>query len=166
MAARDSARAEWNLPLGAFEVGLAHLLGSACQGPGRWILIAESGAHGHHFWQSICFEDGSLIAEFVSNFYLEGLDRLTDEQEAQLVRLDWESPRPPGRPNWLQLEPTTSPDVAAVARRAAASLRRVFRLEAQDGLKVKLFASERRGGTPAEPEYLVDENVSTPRVGG
>ncbi len=129
-------------------------LGRLCRRPGRWILICEDAAHPHRFWQALAYEDASLIAEVVSNYYLEGDNRLSSAREAQLVSLDWQAPDPPRRPNWLHIEPTTSPDVAAVALRAVGSLREVFGLGERDEVLVKLFSSPRRGDTPAGAKYV------------
>jgi hypothetical protein len=68
----DDEREEWVLPLASFEGALEDLLGRLCRRPGRWILIAEDNARRHHFWRALAFEDGSLVTETVSNYYLEG----------------------------------------------------------------------------------------------
>ena len=90
----DDAAVVWTMTLGAFERGLEDLLVRLCRCPGRWILICEDAAHPNRFWQALAYEDGSLIAEVVGNYYLEGDDRLTFEQEAELVRLGWQAPDP------------------------------------------------------------------------
>ncbi len=165
----DDAAVVWTMTLGAFERGLEDLLVRLCRCPGRWILICEDAAHPNRFWQALAYEDGSLIAEVVGNYYLEGDDRLTFEQEAELVRLGWQAPDPPRRPNWLHIEPTTSPDVAVVALQAAESLRRVFDVGHHDEVILKLFGSPRRGGTPAGAEYVAgepDDAGAEPSFGG
>jgi hypothetical protein len=53
----------------------------------------------------------------VSNYYLEGADRWTLEQQRRLVELGWERLRPPKRTNWIDVEYTTSPPVDDVANR-------------------------------------------------
>ena len=145
------------LPLAAFERGLESLLGGLCRGPGRWILIAEDNARRAHFWQALAFEDGSLVTEVVSDFYLEGDDRWTPDQEARLAALGWEAPDPPRCTNWIVVEPTTSPPVAQVAARAVATLREVFGLGDNDELFIKLIGSPIRGDTPAGPVYDADD---------
>ncbi len=142
-------RQEWFLPLARFESALEDLLGRLCRRPGRWILIAEDNLRRHHFWQALAFEDGSLVTETVSNYYLEGQDCWTREQDARLLALGWECPNPPRRTNWINGEYTTSPPVDVVANRAGATLRRVFGLGDGDELFVKLFSSPLRGDTPA-----------------
>jgi hypothetical protein len=92
----------------------------------------------------------------VSNYYLDGDDRLSPAQELALLQLGWERPDPPGRPNWVRVEPTTSPAVAEVACQAVRSLREVFGLGDEDRVLVKLFSSPLRANTPAGPEYVED----------
>jgi hypothetical protein len=145
----DDARQEWVLPLGRFESALEDLLRRLCRRPGRWILIAEDNVRRHHFWQSLAFEDGSLVTETVSNHYLEGEDRWTPEEDRRLLALGWECPQPPRTTNWINVEYTTCPPVDEVAKRAAATLRLVFGLEHGDEVYVKMFCSPIRGDTPA-----------------
>ena len=95
---------------------LENVLRSLSGRPGRWVLIVEDAARPRHFWQALCFEDGSLHAEVVSNHYLEGDDRLTCEQESLLRVGGWKDPEPPRSMCWAMTEFTTSPDVAAVAQ--------------------------------------------------
>jgi hypothetical protein len=142
-------RQEWVLPLGKFESALGDLLGRLCRRPGRWILIAEDNVRRHHFWQALAFEDGSLVTETVSNYYLEGEDCWTSEQEGRLLALGWEHPCPPRTTNWINVEYTTSPLVGEIAKRAGATLRSVFGLGDHDEVFVKMFCSPIRGDTPA-----------------
>ncbi len=148
---------EWTVTLADFELGLPDLLGSLCSRPGRWIVIAEVEEQRNHFWQALAFEDGSLVTEVVSNRFLEGDDRLTPWDELRLVQLGWDAPEQPKRPNWLVVEPTTSPDVDNVACRTVATLRTVFRLSDEDRLLVKMFSSANRGSTPAVAEYAEND---------
>ena len=145
----DDERVEWVLPLGRFERALEDLLGRLCRRPGRWILIAEDNERRHHFWQALAFEDGSLVTETVSNYYLEGEDCWTPEQESRLLELGWECPDPPRRANWIDVQYTTSPPVDEVARLASTTLRDVFGLRTRDKVFVKLFSSPIHGDTPA-----------------
>jgi hypothetical protein len=85
----------------------------------------------------------------VSNYYLEGEDRWTPEQERRLLELGWEHPKPPKRPNWIKVQYTTSPLVEDVASRATATLESVFGLGDDDEVFVKLFSSPIRGDSPA-----------------
>ncbi len=145
----DDAGQEWVLPLARFEHDLEELLERLCRRPGRWILIAEDNEQPYRFWQALAYEDGSLVTEVVGNHYLEGEDRWTPEQESRLLTLGWECPRPPRRPNWINVEYSTSPPVDEVAKRASATLRRVFELGAGDHVFVTLLSSPLRGDTPA-----------------
>lgn len=51
------------------------------------MLIAESGPH--RYVQALAFEDGALIAEVVSNHWIEGNFRWTSQQEGLLQDLGW-----------------------------------------------------------------------------
>jgi len=148
-----------------FTEALGSLLEELCRRPGRWILIAEDNARSHHFWQALVFEDGSLVTEVVSNYYLKGDDRWPPNQEARLAALGWEAPDPLRRTNWIRVESTTSPPVAQVATRASVTLRDVFGLGDGDEVFVKLFGSPIRGDTPASPEYKVDVIADLSRPG-
>jgi len=130
-------------------VDCEELLERLCRRPGRWILIAEDNERCHLFWQALAYEDGSLVTEVVRNHYLDGEDRWTPEQESRLLTLGWECPHPPRHPNWINVEYSTSPPVDEVAKRASATLRRVFGLGAGDHVFVKLLSSPLRGNTPA-----------------
>jgi hypothetical protein len=125
-----------------------------------YCLIAEDNERRHLFWQALAYEDGSLVTEVVGNHYLEGEDRWTPEQESRLLTLGWECPHPPRRPNWINVEYSTSPPVDEVAKRASATLRRVFGLEAGDHVFVTLLSSPLRGNTPAAA--LADAGTDEP----
>lgn len=151
--------AKWNakdsesiVALSTFGDGLQTLLDSLCQRPGRWILIVKGAQRPHLYWQALAYEDGSLVTEVVSNFYLADENRWTDEQNRQLVKLGWERPEPPRTTNWMNVEYTTSPATELIVCRAMATLRFVFGLTLSDKLKIRIFSSRLRGGTPASLE--------------
>jgi hypothetical protein len=146
-------RDEWTVTLADFALGLPDLLQSLCERPGRWILIAEDARRLTRFWQALCFEDGSMVAEIVSNRYLQGDERWTPWDEDRLLALGWEPPDQPRRPNWLVVESTTSPPIDVIAERAIATLRRIFGLDDADRLNLIMFSSPIRGDTPAVAEY-------------
>jgi hypothetical protein len=146
-------RHEWTITLAALTEGLEGLLESLCRRPGRWILIVESRDRPHLSWQALAFEDGSLCTEVVSNTYLDDGEQWIAEQESRLLALGWEPPNPPRRPNFINVEATTSPDTDVVCQRALATLRELFKLRDEDEVFVKMFSSAIRGDTPASPEY-------------
>ncbi len=152
----DAGEVEQVITLAEFSDGLEGVLTALSGRPGRWILIAETGGP-HRYWQALCYEDGSLWAEVVSNTWIEDDPQLSVEQEEGLEALDWGVPVPPGYPNWWRIEATTSPDVAGVTRQALETLREVFGAGDGDKVTVKLFSSPRRGKTPASPEYVEDD---------
>lgn len=148
----DGQNAESILTLSTFGDGLQALLDSLCQRPGRWILIVEDAQCPRRFWQALAYEDGSLVTEVVSNYYLADENRWTDEQNRQLVKLGWEHPEPPRTTNWMNVEYTTSPATGLIVCRAMATLRFVFGLTLSDKLKIRIFSSRRRGRTPTSLE--------------
>jgi hypothetical protein len=155
-AASENVTHEWDVSLGSFELGVPDLLNRLCSRPGRWILIAEDAHRPHRFWQAMAFEDGSLVAEAGSGTPSLPSERLTTAERRELARLGWEAPGPPSSPNWRRVEATTSPDVEAVAAQCVATLRNAYGISTDDRLLLTLFASPRRGGTPAS-EQLPDD---------
>ena len=93
-----------------FAEGIETVLRALCERLGRWILITECGPY--RYWQALAYEDGSLVAEEISNHWIEGDLRWTSEREERLKELGWLYPDPSHRPNWSRMESTTSPDVA------------------------------------------------------
>ncbi|MDA8312656.1 MAG: hypothetical protein M0Z46_19025 [Actinomycetota bacterium] len=100
--------------------------------------------HGR-FWRAYACEDGSLVAEVVSNRSLEGEDRWSRAEMRLLRSLGWEI----SRHNWFRVECTTSPTAAEVAAHTAETLRQVFGLVHLDELFVNIRSSPIRGDTPA-----------------
>ena len=149
---------ETTISVGDFAQGLEDLLRALCERPGRWILIAEDALRPHHFWQALCYEDGGLFVEVVSNYYLHGDDRLTDVDGQWLATHGWRVPAPPEWPNWSRVEDTTSPAVGEVARQAVEAMAVVFGLGIADLVLTKLFPSDHRGhgpwGTGAGPDSV------------
>src|ERR1017187_4481582 len=129
--------------------GQASVLQKLVLDPGRWILIINDSRENNHFVQFLVHEDGSLIAETVSNHYLGERDRWSREEEAELLALGWGEPNPPKRPNWFVVYPTLFPPVAEIAHLAVTTLRRVLGLGDWDRVVITLFSSPRRGNTPA-----------------
>jgi hypothetical protein len=150
----DAGQVERTITMAEFAEGLEAVLRVLCESPGRWVLIAESGPY--HYLQALAFEGGALIVEVVSNHWLEGSFRWTSEQEGQLQELGWALPDLPGRPNWLRVESTTSPDLPGVAQQAVQTLRQVFGIQDGNQLEIKQFSSPNREGSPASPRYVVE----------
>jgi hypothetical protein len=97
----DPGQVEMVLSVVGFTETLESPLADLCRRPGRWILSPGTTPHRHRFWQALAFEDGSLVTEVVSNFYLQGDDPWTPDQQERLAALGWEVPDPPRRTNWI-----------------------------------------------------------------
>lgn len=93
----DEHRAEEDMTLAELDTRLEGLLGRLVFGPGRWALIAEDQVG--RYVPALAFEDGSPAAEVVSNNYLEGDQRWSDDDEEKLLLLGWGSPGEK-RSNW------------------------------------------------------------------
>jgi len=150
----DAGEVERTITMADFAEGLEAVLRAISERPGRWIVIAESGPF--RYWQALAYEDGALVAEVISNHWIDEDFRWAPQQENRLQDLGWICPDPPRRPNWSRVEPTTSPDVAGVARQAIDTLRQVFGLTEEDKLDVRQFSSPNRGSTPATPIYVAE----------
>jgi hypothetical protein len=141
----------------AFEVRLAVSLAAL---PERAYLILEhdlpESDDGSHFVQ-FARERAGLLAEAVSNLYLEGGRRLDPGQEATLAELGWEAPHPRSkhRRNWSRRWRTPTPDAEAAAL-AVRSLREAYRVASPSDLKEVRFA---RSG-----EDLPDPVLGLPQV--
>ena len=105
-----------------------------------------------YYVQFICYEDGALIAEAVSNHYLPEALWLTKEQEDTLSRLGWKHPDPPQVPNWVTVHATFDPPVFEVSRRAIKTLK-VLGMKSESAVLLKIFTSaNRRDGPLQEPD--------------
>ena len=120
--------------------GLEEALGLMVRSPGRWILIVE--APGHRYVQFLAPEDGGLVAECVSNAYLDDEWRLSEDDEELLPQLGWGWPEPPDQLNWQTVE-FAEVAVLDVAVLAVHTLRQVFDVEDEDALLVLLDRSSR-----------------------
>ncbi len=119
--------------------------------------------------QFLCYEDGSLLAEVVSNYFIDQLQdmrpRWAEAQEEKLTGLGWEPPAPSWIPNWVGIWPVYDPPVDVVAGRARRTLSEVFGLNDDDAVVVKLFSSANRGRTPASEVVDPPEGVSATKRG-
>ena len=148
--------------LAHFAPRLPELLRRLSSDPGRWILIVEDTASFNRYVQLIAFEDGSLMAEAVSNINLRPEEKWDAEHEELLARIGWSPPEvgvEDGDPNWWVWFPTVTPPVDVVARMLLCTMRTVFGLRGRDRLTVKMFSSPKRGRTPAS-EVVPDDVVS------
>jgi hypothetical protein len=131
---------------------LGQLLRRYTAAPGRWIVIIDQPEVPGYYVQFICYEDGALIAETVSNHYLPEALWLTEEQEDALTRLGWKHPDPPHVPNWVTVHPTVDPPVSEVAARAIKTLG-VLGMKPESAVVLKIFTSpNRRDGPLQEPD--------------
>ena len=144
--------------------GLEGLLGRLVAAPGRWIFIIEDARTPCHYIQILAYEDGSLLAEVVSNYFIDQLEdtshRWDEGQEKKLAALGWERPAPTWKPNWTDIWPVYAPPVDVIAARARRTLHEVFGLRDDDAVVVKMFSSANRGGTPASEVVDPPEGVS------
>ena len=131
---------------------LGRLLRRYAGAPGRWIVVIAQPEVPGYYVQFICYEDGALVAEAVSNHYLPEALWLTGEQQDALTQLGWTHPDPPEVPNWVTVHPTVDPPVSEVARRAIKTLK-VLGMKPECPLVLKIFTSPiRREGPLQEPD--------------
>ena len=145
-------RHDSTLTLHEFEEALPAALELLSSDPGRWILIVEDAASWNRYTQVLCFEDGSVMAEAVSNINLRPEEQWDAEHEELLARIGWSAPEEgveDGDPNWWVWFAVTTPPVDEVASILLCTLRTVFGLRGRDVLTVKMFSSPKRGRTPA-----------------
>jgi T3SS (YopN, CesT) and YbjN peptide-binding chaperone 3 len=151
---------EAEMPFSAVEEGLEPLLDRLVKDPGRWILILEFGPSAANLYvQFLVFEDGSLVAEVVSNIYLEAPFKVTKAQHAVLELLGWGAPVPGRRTNWIMVEESRTPNIEDVAHCVVETLYQVFDLDPGDAVRCKLFSSPIRGNTPASERPTVTRQL-------
>jgi hypothetical protein len=142
--------AVWKMRLSTLRRDLVGLIDLLVRSPGRWILILCVGPHKYgRYVQLLVHEDGSILAEACSNNYLEGSDRLSSEEEAELVTIGWKEPHPPDKPNWWAAWATIHPDTKDVAHLLLGTLEGVYALRGTEVITCRLFSSHKRGNTPA-----------------
>ena len=138
----------WTMRLSTFQRDLKGLIDLLVSSPGRWVFILEP-VESDRYLQMLVYEDGSIFAEAVSNYFLEGPDRLSVEEEAALGVIGWNEPRLPDKPNWWAVHATLYPDTSTLASLVLWTLGLVYGLYDTDLVTGKLFDSPRRGDTPA-----------------
>lgn len=123
---------------------LSELVARMIEASGRWVLVLEAGVNEAHYVQVLTeHDDEILLAECVSNEFLVGAERLTDEQEELLPTLGWDWPSPPNQPNWSTIE--FNRDVSLeLARQVAHTLSRVFGCTKESRVKVTIFPGTSR----------------------
>lgn len=83
-----------------FELGLASVLQRLVAEPLSWLVIAEMERRPPlRYLQFLADEDGTLVAECVSNRFLDEGERWRPDQERLLLELGWSMPQAE-RPNW------------------------------------------------------------------
>jgi hypothetical protein len=149
----DDHGSEVTITVAEVERSLSDLLRRYVEAPGRWIVILREPEVPGHYVQFICYEDGALLAEAVSNEHLPHHLQLDEDQEAMLSRLGWRRPSPPEFPNWATVHPTVDPPVPEVTARAFDTLVEVFGLSTDSPVVMKVFTSAiRREGPLTEPD--------------
>ena len=117
---------------------------------GQWVLLLEIEQNSLHYVQLLTDrEEETLLAECVSNEYLQGSDRLTERQEELLPTVGWGWPAPPNERNWFTIEFNSSSSLET-AIRIVHTLRRVFECSDETVLKVAFFPGARWKITPRD----------------
>jgi hypothetical protein len=143
------ARTAWTVSVSELRASLAGLLDRLTSAPGRWLVILEIGPEENPYYvQFIAYEDGSLIAEAVSDHYLPPNRRIGEQGSGELRRMGWLTPLEGG--NWRLVEDTVAPDVPLATGMAIAALTAVYGAGEDAPVRAALFDSPRRGKTPAE----------------
>jgi hypothetical protein len=138
-------RQEARVPFAEVNRDLSDLAERMLRTPGRWVLVLEIEDVPLHYTQLWTdHDDGVILAECVSNEFLEGPSRLTDEQKELLPTLGWDWPAPPNQPNWRSIEFQQDAALGA-AILVAHTMRKVFGCTDQDDIIVRLFPGKPRG---------------------
>ena len=140
--------------------GLADLLGSLCARPGRWIFIVEAVERPYPLLAGAGLRGRITLTETVSNHFLADEHHWSRSEEERLLALGWQWHIKPYLTNWINVQSTTTPDIASVQDQALRTLRELFAMGDDDKVLVKMFSSSIRGDTPASPEYSIEEDVA------
>jgi hypothetical protein len=126
------------------EAVLADILDLMRENARRWILIIEPVKSPRRFVQVLAPSNGALIAECVSNEFLQGDDQLGDRENELLSVLGWDWPAPLNKPNWSFHDELLNTG-SAVRELLIKTIRRVFDCTEDDILALKMFPSARPG---------------------
>ena len=130
--------------VGDVEAVLADILDLLREDERRLILIIEHVKPPKRYVQVLAPSDGALIAECVSNEFLQGDDRLGDRDNELLPVLGWDWPTPLNKPNWSFHDELLNTG-SAVSELLIKTIRQVFDCTDDDILVIKMFPSSQQG---------------------
>lgn len=140
---------EGTLTFAEFDERLCPTLEAMLDGRGRWVLVVEGTPTRY---VQFLTEERVIVAECVSNEFLEGDDRLAEDAEELLPELGWDWPAPPNQPNWLtvQDDDNAALDISVLALQ---TMRRVFECTDESVVSARLYRSKlvRRPATRGDP---------------
>lgn len=110
---------------------------------GRWIMVIERDAEPVRYLQLMAVEKtGSpVLAEVISDCYLEGDERLSAAETEGLRRLGWEVPDPEKGNNWTKLEETPDVSLRDLTSRILETVSSVFGCSVEVGCNVSWWQS-------------------------
>jgi hypothetical protein len=74
--------------------------------------------------------------------------------------LGWEWRVKPYRTKWINVQATTTPDIAFVADQTLRTVRELFAMGHDDKVLIKMFSSSFRCDTPASPQYSMEDEAA------
>jgi hypothetical protein len=131
-----------------FETELNRLLDLLLQEKRRFLVVSHR--ERHRFVQFAVQKDGGILAEAVSNKFLEGREQLSDAACRRLQKLSWKRPGKRS-PNFWKLIPPLVPisDLASLGTR---TLRDVFQIVSPSELNIRRAVFESKPHSKRQPK--------------
>jgi len=131
-----------------FEGELKRLLDLLLQAERRFLVVSHF--EKNRFVQFAVQKDGGILAEAVSNKFLEGRGRLSDGACGKLQKLSWKRPGKRSPNFWSHVQPPVP--ISALASLGTRTLRDVFRIAAPSELNIRRDVFESKPHSKRQPK--------------
>jgi len=127
--------------------------------PHGWVFVVDRHGPPLRYVQVLAPPGGGLIAECVSNEYLEGDERLSVENEELLPTLGWDWPSPPQKRNWFFHDEVLNSG-SAIGMLLMKTLREVFGLADDDIVTMTVFPSKVQRSDSGSEDFTTGRDLT------